>query len=517
VHNNYYLLRQLSPALEKIVIRSVVSECFSQNKDELIVRFETQSGSFYIKATVLPNFSCLSFPDNFQRARKNSIDLFEKLIGQRVTGIYQFKNERSFAIQLSNTLSLAFKMHGNHANIILFESGIPRELFRSNIKADYALTFPELDREIDWSYENFERNRHNLTPVYFTFGKVVWQYLDSLDFKSKTLQQKWELLQETKLQLESPLFYIVTLRHIPALSLLKTGTIEKTWTDPIAAINDFFHLYTQTHAAALLKKAVLSTLKAKIHSSKNYYKKNDEKLRELKQDNNYKVWADVIMANLHNIKPNADQVTAQNFYNNDLPVSIKLRKELSPQKNAEVYYRKAKNQQIELERIEKSLMAKETEILRLQEKLESIESTDDLKVIKRIQSELNKEQAPGKQIASLPYHEFIVEGFKILVGRNAENNDVLTFKMSYKEDLWLHAKDVSGSHVLIKYQAGKKFPKHVIERAAQLAAYNSKRKNETLCPVIVTPRKYVRKRKGDPAGAVVVEREEVLMVEPKLS
>jgi predicted ribosome quality control (RQC) complex YloA/Tae2 family protein len=74
---------------------------------------------------------------------------------------------------------------------------------------------------------------------------------------------------------------------------------------------------------------------------------------------------------------------------------------------------------------------------------------------------------------------------------------------------------VAGSHVLLKYQAGKNFPKEVIERAAQLAAYYSKRKNESLCPVVVTPRKFVRKRKGDLPGAVVVDREDVIMVEPK--
>ena len=116
----------------------------------------------------------------------------------------------------------------------------------------------------------------------------------------------------------------------------------------------------------------------------------------------------------------------------------------------------------------------------------------------------------------MPYHEFEYHGFKIWVGKNAVSNDQLTFKHSYKEDLWLHVRDVAGSHVIIKYQSGKPFPKNVIERAAQLAAYNSKRKNDSLCPVAYTPRKYVRKRKGDPAGAVIVEREEVIMVEPKL-
>jgi len=118
------------------------------------------------------------------------------------------------------------------------------------------------------------------------------------------------------------------------------------------------------------------------------------------------------------------------------------------------------------------------------------------------------------QVENLPFHEFEFKGYKILVGRNAEANDKLTLKYSYKDDLWLHAKDVAGSHVLIKYQSGKNFPKDVIEYAAGLAAYNSKRKNESLCPVAFTQKKYVRKRKGDPAGMVVIEREEVILVAP---
>jgi predicted ribosome quality control (RQC) complex YloA/Tae2 family protein len=71
--------------------------------------------------------------------------------------------------------------------------------------------------------------------------------------------------------------------------------------------------------------------------------------------------------------------------------------------------------------------------------------------------------------------------------------------------------------VLIKRQSGENYPKDVIEYAASLAAANSKRKNESLCPVVVTPKKFVRKRKGDPPGVVVVEREEVVMVEPRNS
>jgi predicted ribosome quality control (RQC) complex YloA/Tae2 family protein len=187
---------------------------------------------------------------------------------------------------------------------------------------------------------------------------------------------------------------------------------------------------------------------------------------------------------------------------------------LNPQKNAEIFYRKAKNQQIEINKLKEAITQKENEILKLKEWIGLTDETSELKELRKIVVEAGLDKKKQGQTETLPFHEFEFKGYKILVGKNAESNDKLTLKYSYKDDLWLHAKDVAGSHVLVKYQSGKNFPKDVIEYAAGLAAYNSKRKNESLCPVAFTQKKFVRKRKGDPAGMVVVEREEVILVEP---
>jgi predicted ribosome quality control (RQC) complex YloA/Tae2 family protein len=516
VHNNYYFLRQLSLSLEKILRNGVVSECFSQAKEELIIRFEIAGGSFYIKASVLPSFSAISFPSDFQRARKNSVDLFPMLIGQRVEGIRQFTNERSFAILFSNGFSLLFKMHGNRANVILFQSQNSNILFKNSLVADETLTLDTLDRQIDWSFENFKQHLDNVPGVYFTFGKILWQYLTLQSFQTLPLEKKWEAIQQLLADLETPVFYIIEFNQRIVLSLVALGSIRKQVSDPIEASNEFYYTFTRVTALQREKNAVLSILRARLESNRNFHLKNTGKLQELQHHNNYKMWADLLMANLHTVKPHTDAVTVANFYNDNIPLEIRLRKELSPQKNAEAYYRKSKNQQIEIDRLEQALTAKEHEIHILEARIGEVEASDDLKTIKKIHTEITDASVRKKQSAPLPYHEFIISGFKIWVGRNAQSNDVLTLKLSYKDDLWLHAKDVAGSHVLIKYQSGKNFPKDVIERAAQLAAYNSKRKNESLCPVVVTPKKFVRKRKGDPAGAVVVEREEVIMVEPRL-
>lgn len=514
MHNNFYFLRQLSSALESALSGAVVSECFSQSKDELVLRFETMDQPFLIRASLAPELSCLSFPDVFQRARKNSVDLFPELAGRRVTGIRQFNNERSFSIAFSGGYILLFKMHGNRTNLVLFHNGAPIQRFRNSIDADSELDLQTLDRDIDWSHDAFVQHAHDLKRLYFTFGKRVWRYLTDQQFFDATPAEQWESVQTLRAHLNHPSHYYITIIDgKPALSLVETGDIKEVLPHPIAAANAYYHAFIHDYAFDRERHSALAALRAKVNAGEAYAEKNATRLAALQRDLPYKVWADLIMANLHRIPKDTEEISLENFYAGNRPEKIKLKRLLSPQKNAELYYRKARNQHIEIEQLTNSIAQKQQELQALQEKITAIESATDLKTLRSRTSGI--QQKSGRQPETLPFHEFEFSGYKIWVGRNAQSNDTLTLKSSYKDDLWLHAKDVAGSHVLIKHQAGKNFPKDVIAYAASLAAHYSKRKNEGLVPVIVTPKKFVRKRKGDPAGAVVVERETVVMAEPR--
>ena len=515
MHNNYYFLRQLTKELGSTLSRTVISQCFSQNKDELVIQLETNASPFFIKAALSPQFSCLSFPDNFHRAKKNSVDLFQELIGQRVEGFRQFENERSFAINCSNEFSLLFKMHGNRSNLILFESGEVVAVFRSSLVGDLNLDLQTLDRTIDWSYEHFVSAQKSAEAIYFTFGKVVWQHLKSKGFDNLLSEQKWKAIQQVRSALEHPdAFYIQEFNGRIIFSLLNDTPNIKKYKDPVFAVTEFNSYYLQSDAFASEKASAISAVRSKVTASENYLRKTEGKLQQLETETNYKVWADLIMANLHAIPTGSSSTTLANLYHDNHPTEIKLKPELSAQKNAALFYKKAKNQQIEIDHLKKLTLDKTNELRKFEEQLNQLQKATDKSAIQKISGVKDLVSAQKKQGTALPYREVEFNGYKIWIGRNAENNDTLTLKFGYKEDLWLHAKDVAGSHVLLKHQAGKKFPKDVIERAAELAAYYSKRKNESLCPVIVTPKKFVRKRKGDPPGVVVVEREEVLMVTP---
>ncbi|MCU0402565.1 MAG: NFACT RNA binding domain-containing protein, partial [Algoriphagus sp.] len=110
---------------------------------------------------------------------------------------------------------------------------------------------------------------------------------------------------------------------------------------------------------------------------------------------------------------------------------------------------------------------------------------------------------------------FEFEGFTIWVGKSAKDNDEMLRGFARKEDIWLHARQAAGSHVLIKMRGITVVPQGVLERAAELAAFYSKLKSDTLAPVMYTEAKYVRKVKGSAPGSVMVDREKVILVAPK--
>jgi predicted ribosome quality control (RQC) complex YloA/Tae2 family protein len=479
-----------------------------------MLQVETPARALFIRASVQPHFCCLSFPEDFRRARKNSVDLFPEIIGCRVISVRQFLNDRSVSLELSDSYCLLFKMHGHQANVILLAGPTPVKIFRNHLVQDLQLSPDKLNKPIDFSKEAFIKNQHNLGQTYFTFGKRAWQYLASQHFYEKPVEERWSLFTRLIALLEKPTYYLIKTDEEVLFSLLPEADIMTTFSNPVAAINEFFAWYHSTRALVTEKQQGVHLLQTRINQARAYIERNTAKLEELKKDNPFSIWADLLMANLSTLQGGEEAVVLPNFYYNNQPEKIKLKKELSVQRNAEIYYRKARNRALEITRLTEALTGKQHQLVNFQIQLAQLQQASQVQAVRQLTEAFGLTPIEKESEATLPYREVEFGGFKIWIGKNAKANDALIQKFSYKEDLWLHAKDVAGSHVLIKYQAGKPFPKPVIERAAQLAAYHSKRKTESLCPVTVTPRKYVRKRKGDPPGAVVVEKERVLLVAP---
>ncbi len=513
MQNNYFFLRQLTLQLKTRLLGWILGTCFSQEKDEVIFGFWTDGKEFYLKAVLQSTFAILTFPTDFQRAKKNSANLFKDIIGNRVCDIVQLENERSFVIIFDDGYELLFKMHGNRSNIILFKVDDYIEMFHNKLIADKSLKPQSLNRPLIQNFETFKNNGYNVSKIYPTFGKLLNNYLENQQYDS--VEHKWRAIVEIVEKLNNPIYYIALINGIPVLSLIPVGQIIFETRDVIEASNKFYGYYTQISVFDKEKDQVISSLEKKKGKTESYILKTNQKLLEVESESVNEQFANILMANLHIIKPDSQNVELFDFYN-DRNIIIKLKNNFSAQKNAEIYYRKAKNYNIELDKLKENLQHKENELLKVQAQINEIRELENFKDLRKYLKE-NFLSAREVEISNEEelFKKYKYLDFDILIGRNAKNNDLLTQKYAHKDDLWLHAKDVKGSHVIIKFQSGKKIPDVVIEKAAQLAAFFSKRKTDSLCPVIVTPKKFVRKTKGLAEGQVIVEKESVVMVVPK--
>ncbi len=557
MHTNYYFLRQLAPALElHLLSSSTLTEedttrytsglrfmaCFSQDRDEVILVFAQAKGKtnyykpFHIKATLRPDFSGLMFPDTVQRARTNSVDLFSLVVGEpgeerAVIGVRSFLNERCLAILLEDDFALVFKFFGNRPNLLAFRGNQVVDLFNRQLLTDEQLVFDAFDRPIDQSYEAFENARFDRRKLFPTFGKVVNKWIDEHLANEEGIgsegQHQWAVIQDALRQLENPHYHLIRIDHKPTLSLLPFAQQagdppQREFIDPLEAANRFFVAFNGLSTFELEKANLLRLIEKRRKRAEAQIEIAMQRLVQREEGASHEEIGHILMANLHDIPstPNVkspERITLYDFYR-DQPIVIKLKPDLTPQKNAENFYRKAKNEKIEEQHLSDQVAGREAELVRIDQQKADLEAIQTLKELRRYIKQhnlLSETVLPSTgEIAPL-FKEVIHEGFRILIGRSAKNNDLLTQRYTYKDDLWLHARDVTGSHVVIKYQAGKTFPKSVIERAAELAAWHSKRRTDSLCPVIVTPKKYVRKPKGLAEGQALVEKEDVVLVVPR--
>ncbi|MBD8487621.1 DUF814 domain-containing protein [Echinicola sp. CAU 1574] len=515
MHLNYHFLKFLCPELDTLLANKDLVVCFSQNKDELVMGFTDDISEVYIRANLNPSNTCLSFPDEYKRSKKNSADIFQEIIGDSVKSIQALSNERAFTLTFHSGRLLLFKLHGNRSNVLLYPSieALPNTIFRNELKEDKNQLIASLERELETSYERFALLDGNAASFMPTLGKIPRSWLKSKGYITASIAEKWQLMEEMLDMLSAPLFSIILENNQYELTLLPAQNALFSTHNPIEACNEYFRYAVIYQAFEKEKNIISKALEEQKKKTEAYIKKTSAKLKELQHSAPPSQTADIIMANLHQIPQGAQEVVLFDFYQNK-EITVQLKKGTSPQKHAENLYRKSKNRKIEIQQLEKNLEEKESHFLELSELLKELLTIDGFKDLREFTKSNQLFSKPKDKQETLPFKRFEIDGFEILVGKSAKANDQLLRQYAWKEDLWLHAKDVSGSHVLIKHKAGHSISKTTVERAAELAAYYSKSKSESLAAVMYTPCKYVRKVKGSAPGAVMVDKENVIMVKP---
>ncbi|KAJ53418.1 putative ribosome quality control (RQC) complex YloA/Tae2 family protein [Clostridium tetanomorphum] len=247
----------------------------------------------------------------------------------------------------------------------------------------------------------------------------------------------------------------------------------------------------------------------------------EDTLKKCDKKEKYKTYGELLTANIYSIKQGQEKAKVLNYYSGvEEYIEIPLDPNKTPAQNIQIYFKKYTKLKKSEEASTYQIEATKDEINYLQSVFTSIKNVEDYKGIEDIKNELMetgyikfKKILKKKQKESKPMHFISSEGVDIYVGKNNIQNDYLTLKFSNNHDIWMHTKDIPGSHVIIK--TTKNFSDKTLEEGANLAAYYSKGKDSSKVAVDYTEIKNVHKPNGAKPGMVIYYTNKTIYITPE--
>ena len=258
------------------------------------------------------------------------------------------------------------------------------------------------------------------------------------------------------------------------------------------------------------------------------YKKLDLQLKQMKDTEKremYRIYGELLNTYGYNVEPEAKSIEVLNYYTNEM-ITIPLDNTLSPQENAKKYFDRYGKLKRTFEALTHHIEETKQEITHLESIAQSIDialSVDDLVQIKDelaqygyVKRQSLSKKGKKEKITSKPYHYISSDGFHIYIGKNNFQNEELTFKFAEGKDIWMHAKNIPGSHVIIKTE-GKEVPDRTYEEAGGLAAYYSKGRDSEKVEIDYSEKRNIKKPSGAKPGFVIYHTNYSLIATPTTS
>ncbi len=569
--------RALIEELNNKILGGKINKIYQQEKDEILFYIYNNKTNFKLLISSSSNNPRI-YLTNYSKENPQSPPMFCMLLrkhlqGGTISNIEQLSLDRVIFIDIDSydemgqlsTKRLVIEIMGKHSNIILLDKQtgkiydsikrIPKDISRVRqvlpglkydnpptqnkttpfavdkitfletvencrgnmpifkfIYTNYIGISPLIGREIcfiakiDSDRTIDSLNKEEINTLFYTFKNIV-NKVEYLDFKPTLIYKNNSLVA------------------FHALDITQYGNLNKQSFSSISKVLDKYYREKDIYDRINQKShSIKKILEIKLERSKNKLAKRKEKIRKASNRDEYKIFGDLISANVYKIKKGDKEAEVENFYDENLKkIKIPLEPNLSPAKNAQKYYKSYTKLKNAHKLLKTQIPKTEYEIKYLENVLMSIDNCTEIEELDEIKTELieqgyikrkNNKKKKNNQKQSKPHHFVSSDGFHIYVGKNNKQNDYLTLKFSNKDDLWLHTKDIPGSHVIIKNKQ-KEFSETAINEGAMLAGYYSKGRMSQNLPIDYTEVKHVKKLKGAKPGMVIYENYKTIYVTPK--
>lgn len=572
-------------AFDTLCVKKIVSELsdklsdgridkiYQPEKDELLFVVRAKNASFHLVLSASANNARIHFTD---RIKENPLTapmfcmlLRKHLSGGRITAVSEPQFERivEFEIESRNELGdtvkkrIIVEITGRNSNIILCDGdyriidSIKRVDFsQSTVRqilpnCQYVLPpkqdkIPVLSDEISTVNLDFSQKGKSpenvimdavsgispLTAREIVYGATGTNSLVCDELTSEMRQKLSLTVTNFTKNLKFSPCIVFDGRGKPAefsaISISQYGgSFSTVFYSSMSEVIDIF--YAKRDEAERIKQkgsALIKLLKNNIERCAKKLSLQQKTLKDAENKEKYKIYGDLITANIYKIAKGDSFVVLENYYEDGSPqLKIDLLPTLTPSQNAQRYYKlysKLKNAEVE---VKKQIEATLSDLDYFESTLaltENLTSEADISAVRAELAELGYIKRQGyskrqKPVQAKPLHFISTGGFDIFVGKNNTQNDYLTLKFANSSDMWFHTKQIHGSHTIIKLGRDKDIPDSTIFEAAQLAAYYSKARESSQVPVDYTQIRNVRKPRGAKPGMVIYDGYNTLYVTPK--
>ena len=548
--------RAMVRELQDRILLGKIEKVYQPEADELVFHIHTKNGNVKLLASVGSAHARVCFitenPVNPPAPLAFCMLLRKHLQGGRITEITQKDSERIIEISLETLNELGFTMSkklifeimGKHSNIVLMDiasgkiiDSIKRVSFDVNrvrqILPGMIYQYPPAQDKIPFreiSADQLEALAADGKSILRSVGGIAPAFAEELALRAGV--QRSGYLSDVLAAIESPNhadarvyldesgapidFYPV------ALSELEESCTVQHFDDLSSAMEFYFGKKESSNQGRQKSHDLIRSVNALL--DKMYLKKKrlSEDLLKAENSEDLRLYGELLTANIHLIQPGMKSVEVTNYYDGST-LTIPLDVKLSPSKNAQHYFKKYGKSKTAIKEKQIQLDENEAEIKYLESVLSFLENTDDVVEIESIRAELvetgyvrRRRQAGGfkeKKYKPAPYRYTLSNGMSVLVGRNNKENDILTFKTAGNKDLWLHTKDIPGSHVIVQ-SGGVELDEEAVWEAAAIAAYHSKARTSENVPVDYVQIKYVKKPAGAKPGMVIFTNNRTVYVNP---
>ncbi len=551
--NNYFTLAALLNEERESLEGSRIVAAYSRIESTLsIVVEKSERGLNTLVISCKPRLNYM-FLDERPPGRTTGANVFREIIGAKIISARVEEGERIVVLRITGTSRdqadagderfLRINLFGTHANVHVLnkddkviDSFLKRKAGNkvALIQDSGKRTFPESRIEFvnRWKAEEGSPSKKLskiIPPFSGELSKETFYRLngeegigsDASLLEDEQLVKLFNVVSEIRRELADPHPRIYFTDHAPvSMSLIemkhRDSHEEKVFDSVNSCVGAFVSAAHRRGSDLELKNLVVKRLLKEKDELQNTISKIERDLSTDREEE-YRGYGETLMQHLQDIKKGASSFSLSDANDN---ADIPLDPSLSVVKNAQQYFEKSKkvrqSRRLSIarkEELKKSLDKIEQELQNVVRMEEGPLSGDSFRKGEADKRKLLLLEKKKKNEEETPFRQFETMGYRIYVGKDAKNNDKLTFGFAKPNDVFLHARGVSGSHVIIRNPSREYPQKPILRFAASIAAHYSKARSSGIVPVAYTMRKFVKKARGQP-GAVLLDREEVVFVKP---